>query len=231
MIKEALFILNRKRCNSEGVPLPLVRIHDKPFIELWLRYLDSYACPSVHFMTDGLNPELFRLYSSAYLSFRISYMDMQPVGKIASEVFRVTGHKLRAPLLVVFPDYFFNVNLKRFEDYHQQKEADLSVAMRVASEDADEGSLLVEEDYRIAGERSKDDNDLEEYTHGGMFLTSPSTLSGIYAEEDEFLTPDVIIRNATAMNIYGMRCFSDFIDIRRYAGIEQARMQMYLYGD
>ncbi|MBN1339903.1 MAG: hypothetical protein JXA03_11300 [Bacteroidales bacterium] len=230
MIRDAIFIIDENRLNNSGVPGSLTRLTARPFMELWMRFLDQWSFSEL-LVAGGLwNEHIRNIYNNKYGSFRITYAPVGNSPLLPAELNEAMEHMTGSSVLVIYPDRFFNINVRRLTDFHQLKEAESTVALRFARDIRNDPVVLMDPNYRITGLAGLDNIPVEEYTEGGVFLIKRSLLRQWHNKKNEAFTPGNILGLCSDFRIFGFRCFSEFLDICNPDDLEKAKKTFEMYG-
>lgn len=230
MIQDAIFIIDESKLDESGVPLALVQLTEKPFLEIWMRFLDQWAFSNLVVFAGKWMNQMRGIYSDRYGSINITYALSRRSFASPADLYEGSEILSGSRIMIIHPDRFFNVNLRRFTDFHQIKGAQATIAMRFAKEIGKDPLLKVDSDYCISGYADPASMPEEEYTDGGVFLLKTSLLADWRQEENELFGTEYIIGKTPGIKVCGFRCFSEYLSAANPDEMEKAKKVFEIYG-
>jgi len=205
------------------LPKPMASINGKPFLEYLINYLAKNEINHI-ILSVGYKSELIKDYfGNRFNTVKISYATEQsPLG---------TGGGIRLALqqaksnhvFIVNGDTLFNIKLQKLAQYHQQKNAILSVALRRMEDGSRYGSVVIDENNRIKAFTEKNAYVQNVLINGGTyFIDKPLFLKTKFPDKFSF-EKDYLEKYFKANKFYGFDFDEYFIDIGLPSTYKQAQ--------
>ncbi|NNJ55355.1 MAG: NTP transferase domain-containing protein [Bacteroidia bacterium] len=194
------------------VPKPMAPVAGKPFMEYILQKLPLQNVNQIILSVGYKYEKIKEVYGSAYQSIPLIYsIEEQPLG---------TGGGIKLALqkctsehcLIVNGDTLFDVDFEQFWQVHNQKQNDITLALKQIESPDRYGTVVLEKD-RILKFSEKQAGLKQGLINGGLYwlkcnLLSKMPESEIFSFETEFLEKEV-----TSLRMGGYIDSSLFIDI------------------
>ena len=153
------------------VAKPMADINGRPFLQYMFDYLGPQGVKDVVLCVGYKSESITNHFGSEYEGINIAYsLEQQPLG---------TGGAVRQAMTLVAPDTsdvlvmngdtFFDVDLDSMADFHQDKDADVTIALKWMEKFERYGMVDIEADSRIVGFREKEYQE-EGYINGGIYV-------------------------------------------------------------
>ena len=196
------------------VPKPMAPVGGVPFLDI---LLDKLLCHSVIervVMAVGYRREVVQGYfgDRAYNRKIIYAIEQDPLGT-GGGIRNALAHTRSAEVLVVNGDTLFEVDIAAMVESHQQRQADLTLALKPMRDFSRYGTVRLEDD-RIVGFEEKQYRE-EGLINGGVYLLNQTLFDGLenslpqkFSFETDFL--EVYLQQLKA---YGFTSTGYFIDI------------------
>ncbi len=193
-------------------PKCLVRIGDRPLLEIWLNILSYYQISEVLINTHHLADQIFRFIESFHTSLKVVITN-EPVplgsgGTLLKNRSFVYDDDL---FLIIYADNFTTVNLDHLIDFHQKYEGILSMGLFHAEDPRACGILTLNGDNRIIDFQEKPQHPKGDLANAGIMVASPALLDEIPEKVPCDLSLDVLPKLVGRM--YGKVIDGYFIDI------------------
>ncbi len=190
----------RLRKISRELPKPMVKINNRPFLDLVIDYLSCFGFQRF-ILGTGYKTEViedyYRKNKKPGLEIAFSY-ESKPLGT-GGAVKNARKWLKSSPFLVINGDSFCPVNLESFFDSHKTRKAFLSIVLTVAGDRKDGGQVIINADQRITCFKERGDFESNEaYINTGIYLMEKKVFnfmpaSGRFSLEKDFL-PEIINR-------------------------------------
>ncbi len=217
MISEAIVLAGglgtRLREVVSDVPKSMALINGRPFLEYQLNYLQSWGIDHV-VLSVGYKNEVIRDYfSDQFQSIAIDYaVEEEPLGTGGG--IRKAFEKINKYAAFVFNgDTFFEVNLKRLFDFRRIKVTDVCLVLRFIDDVSRYGTVELDEDFRITGFTERGQKSGEGYINGGVYYIRKDFFLDFDWPEKFSIEKDFFEKYYQQYTLYGIRCFSYFLDI------------------
>lgn len=232
MIREAIILIsNRTYTTSDNkvIPISMLKINDSTLLAYQLSYLDFWGVNHVVIGLGSNQKEIEQTLGKKYKSIELTYYsdinELGTGGLLKKAMSLMTGYYV----LVMNGDLFFDLNLKRFDDYRRSKESDICIATRFVDSITRLGSVIVDEQNRIIGFSKGDDSYSDDFMNTGIYCLKSSYFMSkntpeIFSFEEEFLKD-----NYKSDSFFSYRCYSTFLDLgtsidRKRADLEFSRL-------
>lgn len=217
MIREAVILAGglgtRLRDTIGEIPKPMAPVNGSPFLEYQLRYLEKWGLSRI-ILSVGYK------YNMIMDHFKDRFRDMELVYAIEEEPLGTGGGIKKAMSMVngnsafiLNGDTYFDVNLKRLEDFQRIKDSDLTIILRFVDDVARYGAVEIDEEFLISGFYEKNEKTGPGYINGGVYLLNKRYFLGLDLPEKFSMEKDYFEKYYTTERIFALRCFSYFIDI------------------
>jgi D-glycero-alpha-D-manno-heptose 1-phosphate guanylyltransferase len=198
----------------KDVPKPMAPVNGIPFLTYQLKYLKHYGIRNVIISVGYMADAIVSMYGSSYQLMRISYVrEDNPLG---------TGGAVRLALrtcgdsqvLVVNGDSFFDVDLTKFKQLHDDNYASASVALRAVEDTSRYGTIQLEENFRIQSFTEKTGDPSPGLINGGIYALKKSIFFDHTPSAMPFsIEKDFFERHSGILKFCGFAFDNYFIDI------------------
>jgi len=216
MNKEAIILAGglgtRLRSVVKDVPKPMADINGRPFLSYVFQLLTKFDFNRVILSVSYQWQIIQNAFGDNYQNLHLVYaVEEEPLG---------TGGGLKnalkladnEELFVLNGDTFFDIDLSVLHKLHNQKKAQLSVALKKVECGLRYGSIVLDEHNRIISfaEKTKSSQVL---INGGIYLINRNFFNSLAQEGQFSLEKDFLEKYHKAFTFHGF-CFDDFfIDI------------------
>ncbi len=196
------------------VPKPMAPIDGIPFLTFQLTYLKHFGFKKVILSVGYLSEKIKNHYQISFEGMEIEYVtESIPLG---------TGGGIRLAIescqenlaLVLNGDSFFDIDLNRFYNLHQQNHSQISLALRKVPDASRYGTIQTNSKHQLISFKEKNTVAEVGIINGGvyildknLFLLNTSPLTTFSIEKDFFE------KQLTKLNIKGFEFNGYFIDI------------------
>lgn len=217
MINEVIILAGGqgKRLKSEVPELPksMAPILGYPFLEYQLQYLEEWGIKKIILATGYKAEIISKYFGKKYKKADIVYSrEDEPLGT-GGAVRKAMGMAESSKVLIVNGDTYFDVHLKRLENFHVSRAANLSMALHHIEDVGRYGAVEKDGDHRITGFFEKGDKDGPGYINGGVYLINKGYFMDLGFPEKFSLEKDFLEKYHQKEPFYGMRCMAYFLDI------------------
>lgn len=196
---------------SKETPKPMVRIGDAPLLEHQIHNLRENGVDNIILILCHL-ADVIRSYFGNGEKFGVHityYVENSPLGT-AGALTKIAD-QLDEHFILVFGDLFFDIDLRRFWDYHLRKSALITLFVHPNSHPYDSDIVLTDKDGRVTGWSRKNDpfrEDCPNTVNAGLYLIEKSVIPTLEeaqerrCEDKLDLEKDVIIPLIPSSCIY-----------------------------
>lgn len=194
------------------LPKPMADISGQPFLAILLHHLQKQGISSVILSVGHKHEAIENYFGHGWNGLKIKYaVEQEPLG---------TGGALKPALgftdqnlvLVVNGDTFFDVKISAFCDFHRQKKAMLSLALKPMKNFDRYGTVTIDSKCRITGFKEK--RLMESgLINGGVYLLSKNIFDGLDLPDKFSFEKDFLEKRFLEKPFYGMISEGYFLDI------------------
>lgn len=205
------------------VPKCMAEVAGKPFLYYLFDYLSTQSFDHVILSLGYKASSVVGWLQEKNYSFKVSYViEEYPLGtggaiKLAFE--KVLGQEA----FVMNGDTFFNINTNSLLDFHTNKSAAISIALKLMVEFDRYGSVELDGDDRIVSFCEKKYM-RQGLINGGIYIINKSIFSELSLPEKFSFENDVLYSHTDDLSIYGCPQDSYFIDIGIPSDFEKANI-------
>ncbi|WP_372933342.1 nucleotidyltransferase family protein [Mariniphaga sediminis] len=227
MCSEAIILAGGTGTRLKGVvpdrPKPMADIGGKPFLEYLLNYLSGNQITrvilSVGFKADQIKSHFGNRFKNMDICYVVEDIPLGTGGGILKSAERVTGNHA----FIVNGDTLFNIDLKRLADFHRQKGASLTIALKRMEDASRYGSIEVNETGRINAFREKETGISNAFINGGTYIISKKILLNSGLPEKFSFEKDFLEKKYIQEDFFGLEFDNYFIDIGIPSTYQQAQ--------
>ena len=203
----------RLRSVVPNAPKPLATVGDKSFLELLVRQLSSQGVRHLVMCTGYLADQIAQHFGDGHkwdVSIQYS-QELQPLGTAGAVKLAQSHLKDAFEFLVMNGDSFMEVDLDQLLQFHREKRALVSMAVRRVENASRYGTVHLETGGRVTGFAEKTGKETPGIVNAGVYVFNQEVLKNIpegpcSLEKDVF--PKLLSRGVYALEQQGV-----FIDI------------------
>lgn len=226
MVKEAIILAGglgtRLRSVVKDIPKPMANINGKPFLEYILLYLKSKGILKV-ILAVSYKWEIIRNYfGKEYEGLEIVYsIEHTPFGT-GGAIKKAIDFVEFADICILNGDTFFNVDLKKFFEFHKNKDSILSIALKKMENIERYGTVEINNENRITAFYEKQYK-RDGLINGGIYLLNKDFLLSLNLPNKFSFEKDLLEMYYKIYPFYGLPFDSYFIDIGVPGDYEKAK--------
>lgn len=212
----------RLRSVVADAPKVLVKVNDRPFLDILIGHLKRQGISHIVFCTGYKADQIERYYrdNAQGLSFEFSRED-RPLG--TGGALKNARHFIRSnPFFVFNGDSFCGIDLNAFLDFHKSKLARASIAISQEAQGSDFGGIALDDSARVTGFREKEKGTAPRYVNAGIYCFNEDIFSFMPADEAFSLEYD-FFPGLSGEGFYGFCVSQEFYDIGTPARYDKAR--------
>ena len=208
---------SRLRATVPDLPKPMAPIHGRPFLEYLLDYWVGQGVNrfvlSVGYKRDIIEEHFATRYKGTEVDYAV---EDQPLGTGGGLLLALKHLRRTGPFLIMNGDTFFEVDLAPMRRYHQEKSAELTVALREVEANSRYGSVGIDNKGKITTFDNRARTSGRALINGGVYLAEKSAFAGMVLKSDapvsieDQLYPRML---AEGRRMYGFPSSGRFIDI------------------
>jgi dTDP-glucose pyrophosphorylase len=207
---------------TTNLPKPMLPIGDSPLLELIIKQLRNTGIHRVNLATH-FQPEKITDYfgNGERLDVKINYVrEDEPLGTAGVLSLMPTPDE---PLLVINGDILTNVDFESMFSYHQEHQADLTVAVRKYEMQVPYG-IIENDEWRVSGLQEKP---LFEFlVNAGIYLLSPSAFAFVPSGQHFDMTDLIQILIKAGKTVACFPVHEYWLDIGRPADYSKAQQDV-----
>lgn len=211
---------------TDNIPKPLVKIGDKPILEIIIEKLKSYGFTNI-FISVNYKSSMIEDYFQDGRTFgvKISYLkEKYPLGTASS--IRLAKKYISLPFLSINGDILTNVNFDYFLHYHLQYKYDLTIAVSKYQIQVPYGIIKFEED-RVT--KIEEKPEVKFYINAGLYILTPEIIDLIpedrYFDMTELI--NIAIREKISIGCFPIREY--WLDVGGLSDFEKAQKEYKRY--
>lgn len=208
---------SRLRAVVPDLPKPMAPIRGRPFLEYLLDYWAGQGVSrfvlSVGYKHDIIEEHFATRYKGAEVDYAV---EDQPLGTGGGLLLALKRLRRTGPFLIMNGDTFFEVDLAPMRRYHQERRAELTIALREVEANSRYGSVGIDKEGKITTFDNRARTEDRALINGGVYLAEKSAFAGMTLESDvpvsieDQLYPRML---AEGRRLYGFPSSGRFIDI------------------
>ena len=199
------------------VPKPMAPINGRPFLEYLVDYwagqgVDRFVL-SVGYKRDIIEEHFGARYKGTEVDYAV---EDQPRGTGGGLLLALKHLRRTGPFLIMNGDTFFEVDLAPMRHYHQERRAELTIALREVEANSRYGGVGIDNEGKITTFDNCARTTDRALINGGVYLAEKSAFAGMALESDapvsieDQLYPRML---AEGRRMYGFPSSGRFIDI------------------
>src|SRR3989304_6548425 len=208
---------SRLRATVPDLPKPMAPIHGRPFLEYLLDYWAGQGVSrfvlSVGYKRDIIEEHFGARYKGTEVDYAV---EDQPRGTGGGLLLALKHLRRTGPFLIMNGDTFFEVDLAPMRHYHQERRAELTIALREGEANSRYGGVGIDNKGKIKTFDNRARTTDRALINGGVYLAEKSAFAGMAPESDapvsieDQLYPRML---AEGRRMYGFPSSGRFIDI------------------
>lgn len=190
----------------------VAKVRDHPFLEYILYQLNKAGFKNVVICTGYLGDQIQEVFGNNYKSLTFTYSQEQsPLGTAGAIRFALPLLESE-DILVTNGDSFLDTDLKKFLEFHIEKNANGTIILTEVSDTSRYGRVELDENEQIVGFWEKKKNGGIGFVNGGIYLFKRSLLLEIPDKEYVSFEKD-IFPIWIGKSFFGFKTKGKFIDI------------------
>ena len=228
MIKEAIILAGGfgtrlKEVIGEDIPKPMAPVDGRPFLEYLFKYLDKWGVERLILATGHKHEVIEAHFGDRFNNQEIVYSrEEEPLGTggaVKKAMEYVNGYSS----YIINGDTYFDVNLWKLANSFRAKEAESVMALRKMSDVSRYGSVKIDLDNRITEFTEKGNQTGMGFINGGTYILARKAFLDLDMPDVFSLEKDYFEQYYNKLRIFGVRCYSYFLDIGIPEDYEEAQ--------
>jgi len=199
------------------VPKPMAPVSGRPFLEYLLDYWSNQGVTRVVLSVGYKHHIIEQHFSGRYKGMAIDYaVETQPRGTGGGLLLALVHLREAGPFLVLNGDTFFEVALAPMHRFHEEKNAEVTIALRSVESNSRYAGVEMDRNNSITAFDNRVRTSGRTLINGGVYLAERAAFSGMPMAEgrtsslEDELYPSML---ATRRRLYGYPSQGRFIDI------------------
>jgi D-glycero-alpha-D-manno-heptose 1-phosphate guanylyltransferase len=228
VIKEAIILAGGlgtrlKEVIGDEIPKPMAPVNGRPFLEYLLEYLDKWGVSRV-IMATGYKHEVIEAhFGDRFKEIEIVYSVEKEALGTGGAVKQAMGFVNGYTVYVLNGDTYFDVNLWKMANFHDAREAEASMTLRKMGDISRYGAVKIDLNNKVEAFKEKGSETGMGFINGGTYIFNRNTLLDIDLPDKFSLETDYFEKYYKKQQIFGVRCFSYFLDIGIPEDYEEAQ--------
>ncbi|RLD56506.1 MAG: D-glycero-D-manno-heptose 1-phosphate guanosyltransferase [Bacteroidetes bacterium] len=228
MIKEAIILAGGfgtrlKEVIGEDIPKPMAPVDGRPFLEYLFKYLDKWGVERLILATGHKHEVIEAHFGDRFNKQEIVYSrEEEPLGTggaVKKAMEYVNGYSG----YIINGDTYFDVNLWKLANSFRAKEAESVMALRKMADVSRYGSVKIDLDNRITEFTEKGSQTGMGFINGGTYILERKAFLDLDLPDIFSLEKDYFEQHYNKLRIFGVRCYSYFLDIGIPEDYEEAQ--------
>lgn len=219
-IREAVILAGglgtRLRPVVDDEPKPMAPVNGRPFLEYQLDYLIRQGIERVILSVGYLRHKIERHFGARYGALAIEYaVEARPLGTGGGLLQAAELCRCEQPVLVLNGDTWFPVPLDELAAAHEQRHADVTIALCECDAAGRYAGIILDNNNRIV-KFSSSGEERSRWINGGVYLISPAVLQQWRVDSGKRLSLERDLLEAgvdNGLGCYGCPVDAAFIDI------------------
>ncbi|GAB4507071.1 MAG: nucleotidyltransferase family protein [Sulfuricaulis sp.] len=207
----------RLRQTVPDLPKPMAPVGGRPFLEYLLDYWSAQGV-NRFILSVGYKREIIeKHFSGGFHGSEITCaVEKQPRGTGGGLLLALDSLKRPDPFLIMNGDTFFNISLASMRDFHANRHAELTIALRMVDGNTRYAGVDIDDNGRITMFDNQARAAGRVLMNGGVYLANRDVFSGIATDPgipvsiEEQIFPDLM---KAGKGLYGYTSSARFIDI------------------
>ncbi|MGC8791616.1 MAG: nucleotidyltransferase family protein [Desulfurella sp.] len=233
MIKKAVILAGglgtRLRSAIGDLPKPMADISGKPFLEYLLDYLIENKITKTILSVGYKSQIIINHFGKKYKSIDIEYsVEDEPLGTGGAIKKALSALEDDKEFFILNGDTFFDVALSKLLEFHIQKNALLTIALKQMTNCKRYGSVLLDSSNRIIGFKEKGSIS-DSLINGGIYIINKRLFDLIDLPEKFSFEKDLLELYYKKLSFYGKNFNEYFIDIGVPEDYEKFKQEIKAY--
>lgn len=229
MVPDAIILAggfgSRLRSKVSAIPKPMAPIKNRPFLEYLLDHIRSFDVHTVLLSTGYLSIVIEDHFGYKYKDMTVKYsVEEEPLGT-GGAIVKALPQIMSENFLVFNGDTLFKIDINDMMDFHLNKGAEITIALRYLENTQRYGKLVLDRNSKVRNFQEKNRNTHGGWINGGVYLINKSLLESKVFPERFSIESDFFNLNADHIAMYGYKTDAYFIDIGTPDDYEKARTE------
>ncbi len=212
-----------KEVIGEDIPKPMAVVNGRPFLEYLLAYLDKWGVERVILATGYKHEVIEAYFGNRHKNQEIIYSkEIEPLGT-GGAVKQAMEYVNGFSCYVLNGDTYFDANLWKIANSFQAKEAEAVMALRKMGDVSRYGSVKIDLENKITEFAEKGGQTGMGFINAGTYVLERKAFLDLELPDKFSLEKDYFEQYYNKQQIFGVRCYSFFLDIGIPEDYEEAQ--------
>jgi len=203
----------RLRKAISDLPKAMAPVNGRPFLEYQLAYLKNNGITRVILAVGYKKDYIISHFGNKFLQMDIAYAEEdQPLGT-GGAIMNAIHNVSEEQFYILNGDTIFDINLKKLQEVHQAKNADLTIALRKVHDTSRYGAVAMGEDGRVKGFLEKGEAEGEGLINGGIYFGTRDFFDKIALKGKFSFEKEILELKYNKYLFYGVAFDDYFLDI------------------
>lgn len=207
---------------TENCPKPLIRINDKPLLEIIIEQCVASGLKNFYISVHYLSDQIIDYFGNGEKwNINISYLhEEKPMGTAGA--LSLLPQTITHPLLIINGDILTKINIPQFLNFHQNNKADISISGSEYYYKSPYGIIDVE---GINFKSIKEKPTFKHFINAGIYIINPSIIDEI--KNEQYLDmPDLLNKSLRKKyNVIVYPIYEYWLDIGRVDNLNKAKIE------
>jgi D-glycero-alpha-D-manno-heptose 1-phosphate guanylyltransferase len=207
-----------------NLPKPMAPVAGKPFLQYVLDYLGREDVNEIILAVGYLRESIINYFGNAYNGLSLKYsVEEEPLGT-GGAIFHAGSQVESDSVFIVNGDTYFDVNLRGLYQFHSEKNAEITIALKRMERFDRYGTVEIDNTGCITGFKEK--KYLEEgLINGGIYCLNRSVFSASLPQKFSFET-EILEKGVERGSMFGLESEGYFIDIGIPSDYDKAQTEL-----
>lgn len=197
-----------RKLTQDKIPKPLLKINGKPMLEWQIENLIRYRIKEVIIIVRHLGEKIEEYFGNGdKWGIKIEYIrEAKPLGSAGSLYF--LKDRRNRDFLFIFGDVMFDLNWKRFMDFHEEKKGLATLLVHPNSHPYDSDLVIMDDTNRVTAFDYKGGERKDYYdncVNSGLYILKSDILNAFGEEKYFDLERDILPRLISEGVVYGYK--------------------------
>lgn len=203
----------RLRNITKMIPKPMVPIDGKPILEYQIENLKKNGIQEIIFVVGYLKEKITDYFGDGEKwEVNIQYViEEEPLGTAGALYY--LKETIKDPFILLFGDLVLDIYWKKMIDFHQKKEAEITLFAHPNSHPYDSDLLEIDKENKVIKWHSKQETNrknLRNLVNAGIYIISPNVLNAISRPQKKDFEKDILLPRIENNGIYAY-CSSEYV--------------------
>ncbi|MEM2661587.1 MAG: nucleotidyltransferase family protein [Nitrososphaeria archaeon] len=207
------------------IPKPMASIKDKPFLYYLFKYLKRNEIKRIILAVSYRSDVIIEYFKDEFEGIKIIYsIEEKPLGT-GGGIKKAFEYTESENIFVLNGDTYFNISLRDLYEFHKNKKAEISLALKLVDKPDRYGIVKLNEEGEITGFLEKRTK-LTGPINGGIYLINKKAFLNFAKRLPENFSFEKDVLETLSLKTYGKIYYNYFIDIGVPEDYEKAKREL-----